>query len=58
VERRGLFTQSRNDENDHLRLAFGREGGGKDVETPEITTSGSCFDASEVVVVVGGMLKC
>jgi len=40
-------------EKDHLRLAFGREGGGGGyrVETPILTTSGSRLDAREVVVV-------
>ena len=44
----------RNAEMDHLRLAFGSEGGdggGSRVETPERTTSGSRLDAREVVVV-------
>jgi hypothetical protein len=37
--------------NDHLRLAFGREGGGggSRVGTTKITTSGSRLDAREVV---------
>jgi hypothetical protein len=38
----------------HLRLAFGCEGGGsggRRVETPKKTTSGSHLDAREVVVV-------
>jgi hypothetical protein len=40
--------------NDHLRLAFGCEGGGgggRRVERMKETTSGSCLDAREVVVV-------
>ena len=42
----------------HLRLAFGREGGGgggSRVETPKKTTSGSRLDAREVVVVGVGL---
>jgi len=44
----------RNVEMDHLRLAFGCEGGGcngRHVETAKWTTSGSRLDAREVVVV-------
>jgi len=39
---------------DHLRLAFGREGGGgggRHVETPKLTTSSLHLDAREEVVV-------
>jgi hypothetical protein len=41
-------------EKNHLRLVFGREGGdggGRRVETLKITTSTSCLDAREMVVV-------
>ena len=44
----------RNAERNHLRLVFGREGGGGGgvrVETPKMTTSGSRLDMREVVVV-------
>ena len=46
----------RNAEMDHLRLAFGHEGGGDGesrVERSKITTSGLHLDAREVVVVAG-----
>ena len=45
-----------NDQMDHPRLAFGREGGGGDgsrIKTPKSTTSGSRLDTREVVVVAG-----
>ena len=50
------LTSRRNAEINHLRLAFGREGGGgggSRVEMPKWTTSGSRLDAREVVVVAG-----
>jgi len=42
------------EQKNHLWLAFGCEGGGgggRQVERPKKTTSGSCLDAREVVVV-------
>jgi len=54
---RWWWESRRNDENDHLRLAFGCEGGGgggSHVETTKMTTSGSHLDAREVVVVGDG----
>jgi len=56
---RWWWESRRNDENDHLRLAFGCEGGGgggRRVETPKKTTSGLRLNAREVEV-VGGVLE-
>ena len=53
---RWWWESRRNAEINHLQLAFGREGGGgggSHVEMPKWTTSGSCLDAREVVVVAG-----
>ena len=53
--RRWLWWESgRRNEKDHLWLVFGckgRGGGGRRVEMPKKTTSSSCLDAREVVVV-------
>jgi len=51
---RWWWETGRKNEKNHLRLAFGREGGGgggRPVETPKKTTSGSRLDVREVVVV-------
>jgi len=58
MQGRWWWESRRNDENDHLWLAFGCEGGGgggSRVETTKMTTSGSYLDAREVVVVGDGL---